>query len=58
MRGALGPFLVPGREGVVGHYPANRGVPKCTHSRVKISVSEHFDHTLYVSTNYKIPSFI
>jgi len=48
MRGTQGPSLVPGRAGVLGHHPANRGVPKYTHSQVKTSVSEHFDHTLYI----------
>ena len=47
LRGALGPSLVIWREGVLGHHPANRRVPKCTQSRVKKSVSELFDHTLY-----------
>jgi hypothetical protein len=27
--------VVPGREGVLGNHPGNRGAPKCTHSRVK-----------------------
>ena len=51
LRGTLGPSLVPGRAGFLGHHPANRGVPKCTHSWVKKSVSELVDHTLY-SQNY------
>jgi hypothetical protein len=45
---SIRPSLVPGREGVLGHHPANRGVPKCTHSRVKKSVSELVDHTFYI----------
>ena len=39
--------LVLGREGVQGHNPANRGAPKCTHSRVKKSVTELFDQNFY-----------
>jgi len=50
----LGPFLVPGREGVLGHHPANRGVPKFTHSQVKKSVSELVDHTLYIKEKAEI----
>jgi len=36
-------------EGVLGNLPANRGVPKCTHSWVKKLILECFDHILYVS---------
>jgi hypothetical protein len=57
LRGALGPSLVPGREGVLGHHPANRGVPKCTHNRVKKSVSELVDHTLYIEILIKVQMF-
>ena len=37
---------------VLGHHPANRGVLKSTHSQVKKSILEHFDHTLYASQEY------
>jgi len=55
LRGALGPSLFPGREGVLGHHPANRGVLKCTHSQAKKSVSELVDHTLYTNTHEQQP---
>jgi len=56
LRGAPGPSLIPGREGVLGHHLTHRGVPKHTNSRVKKSILEHFDHTSYGCEFYNKPS--
>jgi len=37
----------PLSQGILGHHPANRGVPKCTHSRVKFSLGTFWSHLVY-----------